>query len=346
MEIEKPFHIRTSPTSETLKLLESVTLGSNGARYKHLDTRERISQLYKPLFLNLERNSKTLANITLCRREVGWYLRYFAFETSFQTTKTNAKPKKGGVLKKQLNSFFEQVLNSEDEHTTDLLYAYIDPNNRRSLLMSENFGFTNKAKIATQTFSRVRPRKQPYISVIPTDKLAVVYERVAKAYGNDQMYFTEHTFNEAPFYGYYDSKGTLIAFVKVYKANWKIERLPGKRGSLLTNIIPFIPRIRKVINPKSHVFSVIEAVWVSEGCNQPEVMEELFEGVLFNEQTNSLIWWVDIKQPIYKSLSKSVNWGLLHKLNGVSMVDLVVRAKKGSNKLNDTPFYVTAFDFI
>lgn len=346
MKIEKPFSVRTIPTPETLKLLESVTLGSNGARYRHLDTRERITQLYKPVFLNLDRNNKTLANITLCRREVGWYLRYFAFDTSFQTGAKNQGTTKSGFLKNQINSFFNEALNGHHDNTTNLLYAYIDPKNTRSLIMSENFGFTTKAKIATQTFSRVKPKKQDNIRQIPNEQLGEVYAKVSEYYGNHQLYFTEHTFNKEPFYGYYSKDGSLLAFVKVHKAKWSIERLPGRSGKLLTNIIPFIPRLRSIIKPKRHIFSAVEALWVSKEYNQAEITEALFEGVLHKEQTNSLIWWVDSKSMNYLTLSQTVNWGLMHKLNGVSMVDLVVREGTDSSLNKTSTFYVTAFDFI
>lgn len=64
MDIGKPFVIRVKPTEEVIRLLESVTLGSNGSKYRHLDTRDKIKQLFRPLFLSLERNNRTLGNIT------------------------------------------------------------------------------------------------------------------------------------------------------------------------------------------------------------------------------------------------------------------------------------------
>ena len=49
-------HIRENPTPAIIELLESVTLGTNGAHYRHLDTREKIYETDNPLFLTLERN--------------------------------------------------------------------------------------------------------------------------------------------------------------------------------------------------------------------------------------------------------------------------------------------------
>lgn len=69
------------------------------------------------------------------------------------------------VLQKRIAAFFEAILQEE----TNLLYAYIDPRNERSLWMSEQFGFKQMANIATQTFSRIRPRMQPEVHQVATN---------------------------------------------------------------------------------------------------------------------------------------------------------------------------------
>jgi hypothetical protein len=44
--------IREEPTDSIAALLKSVTLGTNGAKYRHLNTEERLEQLYRPLYFN------------------------------------------------------------------------------------------------------------------------------------------------------------------------------------------------------------------------------------------------------------------------------------------------------
>jgi hypothetical protein len=348
MEIGRPFVIRVKPNEELIQLLESVTLGSNGARYRHLDTREKIKHLHEPLFLTLERNGKALGNVTFCRRPCGWYVRYFAFNEALQSMNKKAgKKKKEGFLKRELNTFFKNALNSSLPNAPELFYAYIDPKNVKSLWMSQNFGFKTVAKIATQTFSRVKPKEKDSVHAVSSD--SDVHNRIEKKFSKHQLYFPKHTFNDAPFYGYYNENGELLAFLKTQKAKWKIERLPGKSGGVLTQIIPFIPGIRKVVHPKNHIFTTVEGVWIDDSLPEKKktiILEELFEGVLYEENTNSLIWWVDYNNQIYKKLAPLINWGLMHKLNGVSDVDLVVLTNNSSKLDKKTPFYTTAFDFI
>ena len=331
--------LRENPTESIVTLLKSVTLGTNGAKYRHLNTEERLGQLFSPLYFTLERNDRALGNITLCRRPCGWYVRYFAFDQLFQTANSNTVSNGSGGLKKRINAFFEAAEQGELGSKPDLFYAYIDPRNERSLYISRNFGFHTVAKIATQTFSRVTPRGSGRVRLI-RDR-SVIEEFVKNHFSDKMFYFDYHTFNQSPFYGLYIHQ-ELVAFLKVHHANWVIEQLPGKRGRTLTKMVPYVPGLRRILKPASHQFLVVDTVW-SIG-NKAEYLEELLNAVLKEEQRNLIIWWVDEQDELYANVRDKVQWGLLHRLNGVHDVDLVVRSAK---KIEVTrPTYTTGIDFI
>jgi hypothetical protein len=342
MKVKAPFVIRESYNDDILQLLKSVTLGSNGACYQHQRLEQRIKYLYKPLFLNLERNNKVLGNITFCRRPENWYVRYFAFDLGMQAA--NRKPRSKATnsgLKTRINEFLDKAFELENDKPS-LFYAYIDPRNYRSLWMSQNFDFYTAAKIATQSFSRVKPKIQT--GVVATNETDFIREKVKATYGNYPFYFAHHTFNATPFYTLIVNN-EIVALAKTHSAEWKITRLPGRNGVFLRNIIPFVPGLRKVIRPNAHVFTVVDSIWCKD--NNHELLEKLFQGILFKEKTNTMIWWVDQKEPLYIEVKDKLNWGLLNKVSGVQEVDLVIRTPKGDAKKHfDKPTYVTGFDFI
>ena len=342
MNIQPPFYLRSYATEGVKELLQKVTLGTNGARYRHLDTLVRLKDLENPLYLSLEPKDKVLANVTLCRRQVGWYIRYFAFEPSLQSEGNTRRKQSDGLLKQELSRFFQDAFNQKN--APDLMYAYIDPRNERSLWMSSNFGFKTKAKISTQTFSRIRPKEVKNVIEI-TEDLAWLKEKINETFKNHSLFFTKHTFNDTPFYGYYED-GVCKAFLKTHRANWVVERLPGRSGRVLTQIIPYVPGLRKIVRPSEFSFTAIEAVYLEKGASI-EYLNRLFEGVLFHEKTNSIIWWVDQKDPLYHKVANKLNWGLLHKLNGANEVDLVVLERHNDRPQGlKQPYYTTAFDFI
>ena len=285
MKLHPLFKLREQYTQGILDLLDSTVLGTNGAHYRHLDTAEKIEECDMPLHLSMERNEKVLGNVTFCRRNRDWYVRYFAFSESSQSTGKHKSKSKTNVLKSELNNFFEACLTEGyDGREVKSFYAYIDPKNEKSLWMSETFGFKTIAEVATQTFSRVRPKSSSRLERL-TD-WTQVQELVEEKFGGYQYYFEAQT-KKPPFYVLRDDNGEILAMAKTSLAKWEIKRLPGKFGGVLTKMIPFIPGLRKIIRPKNHTFIVPEAVFVKK--NDTSILTELFEGILAKEKFINLL---------------------------------------------------------
>ena len=338
------FKLRNKPTEGIIKLLSSVSLGTNGAHYAHLDTRERILEADNPLFLSMERNEKTLSNVTFCRREKDWYVRYFAFDNSLQSGgRIKSSGKGNSFLKKELEGFFNETFElNEGLMPVDSFYAYIDPANSKSLWLSESFGFKTIGKIATQTFSRSKPKCSSRMTKIveASDFLSIV-RREFSAYN---FYYESHV-NQGPYFALKSNDGEILACAKIYRANWRIHRLPGKLGGAFTKLIPWIPIVRRIVNPKNHMFLVPEAVWVKD--KDAKLLEELFEAILAEYKLNLIIWWADEKNHIYQEVQSKVKWGILNKLVGIAHANVVVLDNPNIEiNRNSNPIYTIGFDFI
>ena len=342
MNLHPIFKFRERTTQGVIDLLDSTVLGTNGAKYRHADTKEKIEQCDNLVHLTMERNEKVLGNISFCRREENWYIRYFAFRISGRSAGTKRSKANDGFLRTQLEQFFDDVFNGEFGENVEQFYAYIDPANQRSLWMSENFKFETVGKIATQTFSRSRPKKQRVERLEhATEEIRALIEQT---YSNDQFY-TDVQWSKGPFYILKNDKNEIVACSRFYIARWEFERLPGKMGGILTKLIPFIPLLRKIIRPKDHTFIVPEAVVVKN--NEPNILTQLFEGMLFDLGQNLILWWIDHRQPVYQEVVHKVKWGLLNKIIGVHDVNVVNRKKEGSeNCTSDHPVYTVGLDFI
>jgi hypothetical protein len=338
--LQPPFYTSEDYSEQTLALLKDTTLGSNGAKYRHRGVEKRIGKLYDPLFLNLSIRNRLLSNLTFCRREKDWYIRYFAFNRFFQSAPQQKKSgnSSSAQLKNELAFFFKNALSADEG--PDTFYAYIDPRNERSLRMSQFFGLNPVAEIATQTFSRLKPKKASLACINNMEEIEALVSEQFRESAFFHPYQTYQT-KDSNFWALKD-KGEVVAFAKSYRAEWQIERLPGKNGALLTRLIPYIPILRKLIRPDAHKFSVIDSVWVKN--NDADLFQTLAEGVLFAENRNVLHWWVDKKEPLWNDIKGKTNWGLLHKINGVHDVALVVRSNKPVSL--EQPAYVSGFDFI
>lgn len=344
MSISPRFTIRYEATPALLELLTRTTLGTNGARYRHLDTHKRILQADNPLFLSLERDGKVQGNITFCRRKTHWYVRYFAFSGQKQAARNGHHAGRGNsFLKGEIAKFYQEVFEGNYGEAPESLYAYIDPQNERSKWMADQFGFRTEAQLVTQTFSRVKPC--PTASVKQITDPALIAEQLGKVAKSHAYYVPEHS-DDPTYYGMFNEKEELIAFARVTRASWVIERLPGTFGGLWTKMIPFIPGLRRIIRPANHRFLVPESVRVLD--NDPALLNCFFESILAAEGHNMILWWVDKREQLWHKSRHQINWGMVDKLTHQTPVDVVVLRKDWFqlDELNSRPIFVAGWDMV
>lgn len=320
---------------DLIRLFENTVLGTNGAKYKHLDVAQSVAHTDYPLSFSLRRREQLIANITFCKRPFGLYLRYFAFDKRFQS-KGKARMNPKSQIKQEIETVFQQIT-AQYPGADNYCYAYIDAKNVRSKWMSETFGFQTKAYLATQSFSRIWPKAN---STLKEERMnAELFDTVQKNYGHYTAYFT-HFLEKGTVYSIFDPNGKRLAFAQFHKVRWEIQRLPGKLGGLQVKLLPYIPFINKLIQPKEHTFLVPEVVCNPSG-NIADV-QRLFEAVLAKEQLHSLLWWNDTRDGLYQKAQETFSWGPLHQMIGVAMVDVVVRGDFQPKE----PIFIAAFDMV
>jgi hypothetical protein len=320
---------------DLIRLFEQTVLGTNGAKYKHLDVAQSVGNTDHPLSFSLRRHEQLIANITFCKRPFGLYLRYFAFDKRFQS-KGKARMNPKSHIKQEIESVFKDIT-AQHPGNQDYCYAYIDAKNIRSKWMSETFGFQTKAYLATQTFSRIFPKSAPNLK---EEKISqVVFDIIEQNYSHYSAYFT-HFFEKGTVHTLFDAKGQRLAFAQFHKVRWEIQRLPGKLGGLQVKLLPYIPLLNKLIRPKEHTFLVPEVVCNPSGDIKD--IERLFEGILAKENLHSMLWWNDTRDQLYQKARKQFRWGLLHKMIGVAKVDVVVRGTYQPKE----PMFIAAFDMV
>lgn len=338
MQVSEPFKLYYDVPESLLELLNGNCLGSNGARYLHLDIKEKLANLECPVHLCLERNGKIIANVTLDKREIGWYVRYFAFGNIFKSDSERKKTvnNKNSILKTRLLEFFDSLLadvNSEQ----NLIYAYIDPTNFASKWFAEEMGFDKVATVKTQTFSRNRPKIKLKIEPSSTREQNGIYNTLA------QLFYPYNKDNMALNYSVNNGGKNKIS-CSVYLAHWKIEALPGKYGVFSKSVLPYLPFLRKLIRPNNHKFLVIEDLNYDNGCEH--LVGDFLESILATHKLNLAIWWVDVHNPFSKKL-ENVKWGLLHMILGVSKVDLCIKSTIDHGEKNkDSYYYVSGYDLM
>ena len=109
---------------------------------------------------------------------------------------------------------------------------------------------------------------------------------------------------------------------------------------MFVKALPYLPILRKLVNVKHHQFLVPEAVCLLE--ESPTKLEAFLSGVLALEERHTMLWWNDERDPFYVKLKDQMNWGIMHRILGVSPVDVVIRGDFHP----ENPMYIAAFDMI
>ncbi len=311
------FRLYEQATPELIHFLSQTVLGTHGAKYQHLDTEKRIDQLENPLHLSLIRNKKILGNITFSRRGKNWYVRYFAFDALLQSSaKKSDKPKNSNsFLKKELIRFFQDKLSSGE---VECFYAYIDPKNDKSHFLATELGFVESGELITQTYSRLRPLLSARIEVVENREQM---DNIIRETFSHQTFFYQQN-NVGKMYLIRDKGSNIIAFAFAQNLAWKLHRLPGKMGSFAVKLIPYIPVLSSLIQPKDHKFIGVDKVWVKE--NNPDYLDELFSSILAAEKHKLILWWCD---PDITKTYRKTNWGIMHALLKSSPVQIYTQSK-------------------
>ena len=157
MQFEQTDHI--SP--DLIGLFENTVLGTNGAKYKHLDVAQSVSHTDYPLSFSLRRREQLIANITFCKRPFGLYLRYFAFDKRFQS-KGKARMNPKSQIKKEIENVFKDIT-ARYPGSQAYCYAYIDAKNIRSKWIGcslVKFDFVSRYKRRTFNFLSFNQSRQ------------------------------------------------------------------------------------------------------------------------------------------------------------------------------------------
>ncbi len=334
----------------------NVSIGTNGAIYQHLHTSEKIKLLHQPHFFTIFRNENAISNITICEREISLqekkinslYIRYFAFQSSFQANGIKNENKKNSVFEKYIKSLLETSNLNVDEPKFDsvIYWAYIDPENNRSLNMSERFNFEKIGSFKTFAFSRFFPKKSDSVFLYQNTEKEEILNKLNEYYKDYSFYSPVHLFENNNYFVYKNKEGKIIAGIQANKVHWKIKALPGFKGKIMVKLLPYIPFLRRIINPKRYSFLATEGFF----CVKDEewCLTEFFSGVLNLQKVNSLLFWVDEKDFHFNKLLKSIKLGLLQKIKSDNSIDILAKFNNfpalEKKAFFSTTKYISGFD--
>lgn len=328
-------------------LLATNIIGTPGSSmvYQHQTVSEKLDHLSEPFFVSLYLRNALVGTCCFCKRQVylggelttAYYIRYFTFKATFRSS---ARPKVYQPKRSRLKREVEQLLRGEgfNETKPHVYYAYIDPDNIRSLRLTREFDFEPAGLFHTVYFSRFFPRRNKNVIQVHEKEKKLITSWLKKTYSEYQFFGDENIFYRDGYFAI-KYKGEIVAGLQAISEKWKIFELPGKNGKMLLSVISRVPLLRRLFN-REFKFLSIEAILCKPGHERE--LEYLLSDVLARHRVNTAILCLDPASSAYKMI-KSLKPGAMSRLAAEKRLQVIARyqqMEKPSGQLS----YVSAFD--
>lgn len=330
---------------EAIEFLKHMVLGSGGVIYEHKTTAQIIPYLPNPDLLYATEHDELIATVVFCRNEIeaagqkfnSYYARYFAAGPQIRGR---------GIVKKLSAKVMDLAREGEKEKT--IFFGVIEETNKASYKVSASVGYRSIGRIKTIGFSRFFPKKSRRIKKLTSpEEQADMLALLRKHYHNHTLVHFDFLFiNE----GYFviRENGEIVAGAQLHLGHWVVKHMPGLMGKIMINVLPHIPVLNTLFNPRRFIFASFEGIYCKEGYE--DRLFELFEGLLARQKLKTAIFWMAEESPYYEKIIRYRRLGIIH--NFVKNSDTIVMASfrnmtpEEEGLFDELPIYASALDYL
>ena len=344
--------VEQSLSNEYLELLDQNVIGTPGKSvvYQQRNSRKKAQHLTSPYFIHLVKNKHLAGSCCLLRREMqnehspGYYLRYFTMSPWYRKPVTRIKRTNS---RGRIKSEFQEILDGAQLNLKDnaaFYYAYVDPQNKRSQQLCDEFGFDPVGQLSTLIFSRLFPSKKVLIERLDS----AYYQQMKNLLSDHYQFFSMVNFDNLFYDGNYfvlrDSNQEIILGAQANPEFWDIIEMPGWSMDKILKAISRVPILNRIFNTE-YKFLAIEALYIKPG--HESYLSDFLESILRHFRLYSCLFAVDIDSPQYTAV-KNLNLGLLNRIKKETIADIIVKPRRLShhdwNLLKSVPAYISTFD--
>lgn len=325
-------------------LLWGMKWGTNGPIYQKIKNSNKDENIYQPHFVLLKKDKQLIGMCTVSQRMMKFgeqeimsgYLQHFSVKKEFQGNKYSQ------LLIDTAKKYFEDAIPKPF-----IGYAYIEGSNIRSQKAAKFIGYEAVRNFKTIFFSRLFPKRNANVRRYKKEEKPQILQKLNTFYQNYGFAHFTNTFHHDNYF-IIEENGEIIAGVQVYPVEWKILEMPGFGGKIIMNIVPHIPIVNRLFNPKKHQFLIFDSMFCDKG--REETLIKLLETTLVEFKHYSALLWLDTEDRLFKNLDALGQWGILDKVEGKLPVTTIAKihglpdAKIEAYK--QLPMYIAGFDSI
>jgi hypothetical protein len=350
-----------------LDILSHAVQGSEGGlRFSLQNIGPRI-EAYKDQirFVSLFKKNQITGTVGSCFRISGQgklryptsYLRYLAFQSTYQSD-VNWRKRRKAVIKPEKDDSFKQktleifskphLLDLKDVFEGDkhIMYAFVESMNERSKNLVNQVGYEYVRSFLTVAFSRFSPKADKRVTKLRDEEKAKMESLLLEYYKDYSFFSTDYAFFGDKYYVLKD-KDEIIAGVCAIPSVYKVYDVPGVWGWVMMNVLPKMPYFRRLFRPGEFRYLVFDAIYCKPG--KEEFLANMFESVCAAEGFHTGLTWLDDRSLLFDKIRTRVKMGAINRMlnakPGLVYARFINLTDKEKECFYDAPAYISGFDF-
>jgi hypothetical protein len=350
-----------------LDILNHAVQGSEGGlRFSLRNIGPRIAAYKDQIrFVSLYKKNKITGTVGSCFRISGQgklryptsYLRYLAFQSTYQSDinwrkqrKAIIKPEKDDNFKQKTLEIFSKPhlldLTGVLEGDRHIMYAFVESMNERSKNLVQQAGYEYIRSFLTVAFSRFSPKADKHVVKLKYEE-KVKMESLLREYYLDYSFFSnDYSFFDDRYYVFKEGN-EIIAGVSAIPSVYNVYDIPGIWGWVIMRVLPKTPYFRRLFRPGEFRYIVFDAIYCRK--DREEMLGKLFESVCAAEGFHTGLAWLDDHSQLYDKLRTVVKMGALNRMlnakPGLVYSRFINMSEKEKECFYNAPAYISGFDF-
>jgi len=350
-----------------LDILNHAVQGSEGGlRFSLQNIGPRI-EAYKDQirFVSLYKKNQITGTVGSCFRISGQgklrypasYLRYLAFQSTYQSD-VNWRKRKRAVIKPEKDDSFKQktleifskphLLDLKDVFEGDkhVMYAFVESMNERSKNLVNQAGYEYVRSFLTVAFSRFSPKTDNRVTKLREEEKAKMELLLLKYYRDYSFFSTDYAFFGDRYYVLKEGD-EIIAGVCAIPSVYKVYDIPGVWGWVMMSVLPKMPWFRRLFRPGEFRYLVFDAIYCKPG--REGLLANLFESACAAEGFHTGLTWLDDRSLLFDKIRTEVKMGAINRMlnakPGLVYTRFINLTDKEKECFYDAPAYISGFDF-
>jgi len=300
--------------AQIAKHLERIRWGTDGAIYRLCDYEKTLYHVPGARFLAIRKQGQLVALRLLVEKHIPWQgkpLQAF-YHGLFSVAPEEQRKGYGRMLAQGTLDYIRT--RSEPRSVT---YAFIEAGNHRSLRISESLGYQAIGTFHALWFSRLHPKTSSRLSPLAKNDTPELINGLHRQYQDHALPDFSVSLQRNSCRILRDD-GKIMAGLQAEPQHWVFESLGGTGGFLAVKVLPYVPVLGNLFNPRDFRFLKIGNLFFAPG--RAEAASELLEATLAGSGRKVALLFIDKKSPIYREwLSKSGGLGILNALAEVEV---------------------------